>query len=372
MISVVMFGHALLPYMTVPRDFKDPAASIGFDVVGIFLYSFAMQAFFLTAGFTSAVVFDRRGAAGLLRNRWQRILLPFLVAWALIAPLTRAAHQFARETAGTLSIHAGIERLLEFRWLDWGKIYHLWFLPALVLFTLLALAGLLAGRGLPDGLRAKIVRVTRAALRSRWRAAILTLVILPVVVPAYIAPDGGLEGTLSGIALFIFFVVGWALYTQRDLLPAFGREAAALIAIALLALPATVWATRERLFTQPDHDLLAGIVAGAGNALLAACMALGLLGLFQGRLDAASARWRYVSDASYWIYLIHMPFVIFGAAALSVTPWPAILKYLATVGVVLPVVIATYHFGLLKSPLRRVLTGAGRERQEHARPGAAP
>ena len=32
MISIVMFGHALLPYLTVPRSFKDPQTHIAFDV----------------------------------------------------------------------------------------------------------------------------------------------------------------------------------------------------------------------------------------------------------------------------------------------------------------------------------------------------
>ena len=121
MISIVMFGHALLPYVTFPRDFKDPATHIGFDIVAIFLYSFAMQAFFLTAGFSSALILDRRGLVGLLKNRVVRILLPFLVAWAVLAPLTRGAYQFAREVVGSQSVQAGIDKLLELRWLDWGK-----------------------------------------------------------------------------------------------------------------------------------------------------------------------------------------------------------------------------------------------------------
>ena len=40
MISVVMFGHALLPYLTVPRRFSDPQTHIGFDVVAAFFYGF--------------------------------------------------------------------------------------------------------------------------------------------------------------------------------------------------------------------------------------------------------------------------------------------------------------------------------------------
>jgi hypothetical protein len=71
MISVVMFGHALLPYVTVPRRFKDPATHLGFDAAAIFLYGFAMPVFFVTAGFTAALLHRRKGVRSLARSRFQ-------------------------------------------------------------------------------------------------------------------------------------------------------------------------------------------------------------------------------------------------------------------------------------------------------------
>ena len=37
MMCVVMFGHPLLPYTTVPRRFEDPHTHAGFDYLGVFL-----------------------------------------------------------------------------------------------------------------------------------------------------------------------------------------------------------------------------------------------------------------------------------------------------------------------------------------------
>ena len=68
MILVVMFGHGMLPYVTVPRRYKDPDTHIAFDVVALFLYGFAMPLFFITAGFAAAALLNRRGVRGLILN----------------------------------------------------------------------------------------------------------------------------------------------------------------------------------------------------------------------------------------------------------------------------------------------------------------
>ena len=73
MMCVVMFGHPLLPYTTVPRRFQEPQAHVAFDVLGVFLYGFAMPAFFVTAGFAAAALYSKRGTAAFWRNRATRI-----------------------------------------------------------------------------------------------------------------------------------------------------------------------------------------------------------------------------------------------------------------------------------------------------------
>jgi fucose 4-O-acetylase-like acetyltransferase len=125
MISVVMFGHALLPYVTVPRRFKDPATHLGFDAAAIFLYGFAMPVFFVTAGFTAALLHRRKGVRSLARSRFQTIFLPLIAAYLLLSPLTRGAYAFANEVSVSGSLQAGIDLLLRGDWIRWSKAYHL-------------------------------------------------------------------------------------------------------------------------------------------------------------------------------------------------------------------------------------------------------
>lgn len=345
MISVVMFGHALLPYVTVPRRFKDADTHLAFDVVAIFLYSFAMPVFFVTAGFAAALLFQRRGMRGVVRSRFQTIFLPLLGAYLLLSPLTRGAYAFATAASTSGSIHAGIDVLQLGNWIRWGPAYHLWFLVSLLLFTALAM-GLRWGLLRIIGSRASQVLLTiRGLLASRWRSTAMALIAACAMVPAYALAEGGAASLTMQLTGFAYFVFGWLIYLNRDLLPTFRPGAWQEFVIALMVLPIAAWSTRERLIAPQDADLVVGAIAGISNCVLASCMTVGLLGVFQGRFDRQpSALGQYVSDASYWIYLIHLPLLIFVAGALSVLPLPALAKYLITVIVVVPIVFASYHF----------------------------
>ena len=344
MISIVMFGHALLPYLTVPRRFKDPQTHVGFDVLAVFLYSFAMPVFFVSAGFTAALLYERKGAGGLARNRFRTIFVPLIIAYILISPLTRGAYIFAKNVSNSGSLQVGIDLILTGDWIRWGKPYHLWFLVALLLYT--ALAAGLAGvsRRLLRERLSQVRAATRRLFTSRWRAVWLTLIMSATLMPAYLLTNGDATTVPMQATLFGFFLLGWLLYLHRDLLPTFREGAWKLVVITLAVLPVAVWSSRARWFAPDEIQLLEGSIAGITNALLAAFMTFGLLGIFQGRFDQRpSPLGQYVSDASYWIFLIHLPLLIAVAGVLSVTGLPAPVKYLLTVAVVVPLVFATYH-----------------------------
>jgi peptidoglycan/LPS O-acetylase OafA/YrhL len=355
MISIVMFGHALLPYVTFPRSFKDPQTHIGFDAIAIFLYGFAMPVFFVTAGFSTALIHQRKGLRGLGRNRVQRIFLPLLAAYVLLSPLTRAAFRFTRETAQSGSLQAGLDRVLLGDWIYWGKPYHLWFLVSLLVYSALAVGLRWSVLRIAGDRKDRLLSAFRYLFVSRGRLPLLTLLVASMMVPAYVVYGADATTVPMQLALFGFFVFGWLLYLHRDLLPTFQRRAWRPIAAAILVLPLAVWSTRARLVTPDDGRLLVGMVAGITNSLLAACMTFGLLGVFGARSSRPSALGQYVSDASYWVYLIHYPLVIAAAGLLIVTPFPALLKYLLTLAIVVPVVLASYHFGVRSTRFGRWL-----------------
>ncbi len=351
MIMVVMVGHCMLPYVTVPRSFKDPSTHVGFDVMAVFIYSFAMQVFFVTAGFAAALLLERRGVGGLVRNRVYRIFFPLLIAYLILSPLTRGAYDFAKAAVAAGSIGPAFDVFLAGEWLRWSKAYHLWFLVSLLIFSAIALG--LRGLVRRLALGTRVLAGTRSLLKDAWRPLPVAVVIGFTTVPAYVVNAGEATTVFLQLSLLVFFVLGWLMYPARDLLPGLAGQARTCLLLAIAVLPVTVWATRQRLIAADETQWAIGLVAGIGNSLLGALMTFGLLGLFLGYGNRPMRIGRYLSDASYWCYLIHLPLVVAVGGALTVTSWPAMTKFAVTVAIVLPVVLGTYHYGVRLTSARR-------------------
>jgi glucan biosynthesis protein C len=70
-----------------------------------------------------------------------------------------------------------------------------------------------------------------------------------------------------------------------------------------------------------------------------------------------SALRRYLVDASYWTYLVHLPVVLILQAAMQDLRWHWSLKFPLILTVTLAVLFASYHFVIRFSMVNRVLNG---------------
>jgi peptidoglycan/LPS O-acetylase OafA/YrhL len=76
---------------------------------------------------------------------------------------------------------------------------------------------------------------------------------------------------------------------------------------------------------------------------------------------------RYLADASYWLYLIHLPILIVLQAAVSDLDWPWLIKYGTILLVSLPPMLASYQLLVRDSFIGTVLNGR-RVRDTDGRP----
>ena len=259
------------------------------------------------------------------------------------------------------SLDAGIEVLLAGEWIRWGATYHLWFLAALLLYTGLALILRSLMHSLPDRLTATASASARPLIATQPRVVLLSALAVATLIPAYAYSDGGAESAAMQLHLMSFFLIGWMFFVHRDQIDRLKDGAWRAIAIAVACVPVATWSARQRWLAPDDVDVTMGVIAGVSNGIMVAAMSYGLLGLFQRRYDQRpSSVGQYISDASYWIFLIHFPLLIFVSGVLSAVALPAIVKYLITVGVVAPIVFATYHFLVRNALLGRLLKGRKR------------
>jgi glucans biosynthesis protein C len=361
--------HATLSFMPAPSRIwiiRDSHPSMTLGVLFFAIHVFRMTTFFLIAGFFAHLSFHRRGAWDFTKDRLQRIALPLLVGWpilfAAMVAITFWAAGFPH--GGPLPGPP--------RWppvLPRFPLTHLWFLYVLLEFYV---AVLVLRTGVvwldPNGrIRARVDRLIGLVTQSRLAPAILAVPIGIALCldPTWVGwmgvrtPDSSLLTNLQALIGFgTAFGFGWLLHRQIDLIRMLERRwllnsvlAVVLIAASFFLAIATV--------TRPwpvNHEVIR--LAGA------ACYALAIwtttfaaIGLALRFLSAFSHTRRYLADASYWLYLIHLPILMALQVAVSQLDWPWPIKFGGIMLIALPLMFASYQFLVRYSFIGAVLNG---------------
>ena len=304
MLAGVVF-HAALAYSPLMHTIW-PTADTGHativDIVAWFFHLFRMPLFFVVSGFFAALLVNNRGIAGFFRNRCARVLLPLLICLPLIIT---SLHWLTAEAAVNAAQPSPV--------LIWLRAYiqengampfapgwaHLWFLFYLMLFTVL-------------------VWVVSAFELARFSKKIATLhpAILPLAFPMLLtpalagvtvpwpAPEFFLPSLWALVFFGAYFTLGYQLFLSTALLGQL-RSCSSLWLIGGLAAYAALFWLSNGFTSQANssqHFAHALLEAYAGFWLTLWC----LINAKQW-LDSSNALMRWLADASYWVYLIHLP-----------------------------------------------------------------
>jgi len=323
------------------------------------IHVFRLPLFFAMSGFFLALMLSRRGLGGTARNRTTRIVVPLAVGMVTVMPLYLALSQLTGLAISDTHLPpegSPVGFRLGFLWFLWDLL--IIDAVAVVLFLLVPRGVARAGRWMRDALSKPVLGV--AAL-----AALTTVLLWPHeewMAPASLewVPD---PVTLAYYALF--FCLGATLYAHREqLVTAAHRNAWRWFACALLAaLPA---AALFALHNSPAYASRAHAPALFVYAVATWASLLALVGLATRYLNRPRPRFRYMADASYWIYLSHLPAMVLLLAlfgSLSTAPLFAI-----AVAGSLAASLATYALFVRYTAIGRVLNG---RRERPARHPAA-
>lgn len=350
------------------QDASAPSTTLAVSFYGIHL--FRMSVFFVLAGFFAHLLMQRRGLRGFVRDRGKRIVVPMTVGWLLLAPLTiaiviwgmaRSYPELPAEVAEAVVADRGF------------PLIHLWFLYYLVVFYAAAvlLRAVAASSPLRDGqFGARLDRLSAFALRTRLAPLLLAVPTFWILyrdpnwalwfgIPT---PDHGLMPQVPAtIAYGSAFLVGWLLGRQHGLLDVLRRQWAGNLVHAIGLTLLCLW------IIGPLPDLAAptvldgpswlrAVYAGA-YALAIWCWSFGLIGAALRYFDRASAWRRYLADASYWIYLVHLPLVFALQVLLMALPLHWSLKFPLIVGASMAVLLLSYHVLVRSTVLGEMLNG---------------
>lgn len=306
-------------------DLEDNPYALLFGVI----HGFRMPVFYMISGFFTAMLWQSRGLGGLARHRLHRIGLPLLAGTLTIIPATNAFFIPVTPLSWTYS------------WLS--SLAHLWFLWYLILMA------------------AVFIACTRLGLRFRHPA--WWLLVPASILPQYLMREGmiGADGSPGLIPIphvfgyyLVFYLFGVFFYQKR--IEVRRWWSAGLVPAILVAMPAGYLMLDPESMGITPSNAVRGTAAAIG-AVYTWLACLGWLGLFRW-IASKQRHWvRYVSDASYWLYLGHLPLVL-GGQVLAVS-WPISvhLKFALICVAVTGILLATYQLGVRYTFVGRVLNG---------------
>lgn len=348
------------PFPGLAWPYQHPAPDPVVDAVCLAIETFVMPLFLLMSGFVAAQSLDRRGPEAYWESRQRRILWPFLAAATVLLPLELYLWVTGWVINGQLPFKA-IEtmRLGPFHRNLWG-VAHLWYLEYLLCYSLLLLP--ICQRWGPQ------LRLQRQLLLRTTLATLGVVCLINWRFPQVVL--GFQHGFLPDPAKFVycgaFFAWGVAWYWSRQSTSSTPYASLSLfqrwLPIVLLTTAAIIWPMMlpavhrglqpDILRTQAESLLLAGGLAAYTCTIVASLFTLACR-----QQSGNSPAIKELAQASFWIYLIHHPWIAAAQIAFGQTALSAGAQFLATIATSLAISVISYRWFVRGTMLGAFLDG---------------
>jgi len=332
----------------------DNSPSVTLGVAFFVIHMFRMSLFFFIAGFFGRLLLERDGVKAFVKNRMVRILLPLIAFWFIVFPGIVAAFIWAVIKVYGLNPPAAPPPPANGPWLPF-PLTHLWFLY--VLLWLYAATLLVRWLFLKIDRNGKLNSAVDWSVRALLRGPLATpLLAGPLFLclslspewPAWFGiptPDNSLIPNLAAtIAFTTAFTLGWLVHRQVDLIKTWEARWWLHLSLAVMLTLGCFWFVSV-------NPMYAKIVEDWRRVVYAACYTLAIwnwsfaiLGMALKFCSGVSPLRRYVADASYWVYLLHMPLVFLLQVAVQDSPWHWSLKFPLILTFTLVPLFVSYHF----------------------------
>ncbi len=254
---------------------------------------------------------------------------------------------------------------------------HLWFLYLLLVLIAVALPAraLVVRFDAGGGFREAVGQVVSTLFD--WRAAPLLLAI-PVAGTLLAAdwwlvwqgiptPAAGFVPNLPAVVAFgTAFALGWIVHREQRVLTTLAADWPLYLSAAIAASIAAAFIAGDRLHFSLQPLAESSRMAFAGVYALALwCWCFAAVGAAMRFLGSPSRPLRYLADASYWMYLAHLPLIWLLQAWMLRWPAPWAVKFAVVLAVSMAVLLASYHW-----LVRRTFVGVFLNGRRHPRGGA--
>ncbi|MBD0778824.1 acyltransferase family protein [Maribacter sp. ANRC-HE7] len=356
MLGIVL--HSIITYDTIihPGEWllKDIAYTSNFMTWLYWLiHIFRMPIFFIVTGFFGALLFYERSPEMMIKNRIKRVLFPFILFLFLLWPPMLFTFTY------TNLVFSGTENALSQSLNAFGELsdflpsttMHLWFLYYLMLFVFTSFGLGMMLKKLPR-LSTKINYVFHLIVEKPYARLLMfsaiTFGLLLVMNQPWVSTSTYFKPSIKTFVFyFVFYLFGWLLFKSKGLLKTFMQYDFLSTIFGILLL------TVSFLY----KDKLSVEVIMALNALTVWSLSFGITGLFVRYGSEHSQGMRYISDASYWVYLIHLPFTQLIPGMIADWNFPPPLKALVVLTTTSMICFISYHYLVRNTFIGKFLNG---------------
>ncbi len=300
-----------------------------------YIHVFRMPLFYLVAGFFTRMVISKSGSDYFIRQRARRILIPFVIGLIAIVPLSLLPFHFnSFYFVQHFDFETAVKKSL-LQMFSWNGMAHLWFLYYLLFFYGAAIIYVYALQQKIAPLTAKLTkyyeRITPVKLLLPASMLFLLLLYFQIFTPPVYT---GIKPNLIYLLYYgLFFGFGWLMHCNIRSIESLGVNGWALFitGTGLSALH----------FFKPE---MAAPLSYSVVSVETIALVFGITGLFVKYLHKENKVWRYFSDASYWVYLIHVLIVASLQVALLESPVPGVLRMPIVLIITFLLTILTYQY----------------------------
>lgn len=294
------------------------------------VHAFRLPIFFVLAGFFSELLFQKRGADGYLKHRIQRLVIPYIFGGVPIIGLTFVVFAYGWFITGRATPAQIVNPLNYFSDDIQNHFFgpaHLWFLSDLIIMSFVYWR--LRGEWSAES---GSVTPTRLPLGPKFLLPFVFALPTALILRGNIAPFTEFHNTFipdpSRLLYYgIYFTAGFLFYRHREWFFDSLRYPWTHIALSFPTAFLMLWMIQLHF----AHNTMWTKTSVALTVALVSWLSVwGWFGVFIHHWKISSATVRYLSDSSYWMYLIHLPVVAGLHIAFCNLAWSAQFKFLST------------------------------------------
>ncbi|MCX7124578.1 MAG: acyltransferase family protein [Gammaproteobacteria bacterium] len=323
-------------------------------LMAFYLHTFWMPAFFLLAGFFAHLLCENKGTQHFFKNRFFRIGLPFVFYFLWLIPCFLgkiAVISLSEKKNFTAELINNYQNGNLFSYFNDTKSY--WFLEYLLCIYLVTLLFLL--------LRNK--RATKKTTQILYKLFSNNVIYLAIPLLCaslflngrhwFIMLDENIMPSFTLLILYsLWYFIGWFLWQHKSVLEKLAHFSWQKMLLSFGLYLIYVACYFHFIHSHNEWLYLASILIYNLSMTLAV---FGCLGMTWRYLSKNNATLKYLSRASYWLYLTQIPILaILTVTAISLTH-SFYMQFISSTLLCVLLCLLTYHFFIRRTWLRRIV-----------------